>query len=107
MFRKCPCCGKRVGLWIVLGPGFTNGGPVICKHCGSVISLPWWRYSHIGFLGLVAAMATTALVKKEELGLDSYVAYAFIMGVAVLTPLTLAIYAFFPLKRQAPKDNID
>lgn len=104
-FRKCPACGVSLGPITVLGPGFSDGGAVVCRACKSQISRPWREYSYLGFLGMFVAAFVMAVADRESLGFESYIWYGVTVAVITLVPVTVAIYYWFPLSSEADRRN--
>ena len=71
---------------------------MVCKHCHKTISLPWRNYSHVGLLGVFLAMLAMAALKKEALGIDSYLLYGLVLWLVVVVPVTFVMYWVFPLR---------
>lgn len=97
--RRCPVCGKKLGLGSILLPGIKGGNErVFCQACGNHVSPPMRRYNWIGFLGLPFGILVGKI--PDYLGVVCGAWCDVSITALVIFSFILAVYYLIPLNNQ-------
>lgn len=95
-FRKCPCCGGKVGLWDILQPLFrrrVDARGIVCSRCGNLIS----RFFERNVYGAALIVFFAGGLFQKVFEVESALGYSLLL-IFLLCVFFAAIYSLVPFE---------